>query len=91
MRGSSLSTILTRVDRLVTAWPSSPDTTFICWEQADERCLFCTADLAAAARAAALAKAVAGRAPGERPPRLVFYAINDEFATCPQCGAPLPS
>ena len=90
MRGASLSPVLARVERLAAAWPSSPETTFVCWEQSDERCPRCGADLAAYARAAALAKAVAGRAPDELPPKMVFYAIDDELTACPQCGAPIP-
>ena len=81
MRGSSLSTIRTRVDRLVTAWPSSPETTFVHWVHPYEQCPSCTADLAAYAQAAALAQAVEGHAPGARPPRLVFY---DALTTCPR-------
>lgn len=90
MRGSSLSPVLARVERLAAAWPSSPETTFIHWVHEYERCPSCGADLAELARASALAKAVKGAAPGALPPGFVFYAIDDELTACPRCGAPLP-
>ena len=90
MRGSSLSAIRARVERLVSAWPSSPEPLFVSWVPPYERCPCCAADLEAHAQAAAFAEAVEGHAPREPPPKLVFYSI-DELTTCPQCGTPLPS
>lgn len=90
MRGSSLSAIRARVERLAVAWPSSPKPVFVHWVDRYERCPSCAADLEAHAQATALAEAVDARAPGAPPPTLVFYS-TDDLTTCPQCGAPLPS
>jgi rubredoxin len=86
----SLGSIRARVERLASAWPTSPNTTFISWISPDTRCPFCNCDLEAHAQAAALAEAVKGRDPRELPPRVVFFAI-DELTTCPRCGAMLQS
>ena len=87
----SLGHIRARVERLASTWPTSqPETVFVHWIQRFERCPACAYDLDAHARAAALAEAVEGHAPGEYPPTLVFYG-TDGLTTCPRCGAPLPS
>jgi hypothetical protein len=87
MRGSSLSTIRTRIERLASGWPSSPESEFVSWVHLYERCPRCAADLEAHAQAAALAAAVEGLVLGEFPPRLIWV---EELTTCPQCGAALP-
>ena len=83
----SLGSIRARVDRLASAWPTSRETTFIHWMDLIERCPACACDLVAYAQAAALAKAVEGRAPRDLPPPLVWI---ENLATCPRCGAALP-
>ena len=90
MRSVSLGTIRSRVERLASAWPSSPETMFVHWVDRYERCPFCAADLEAPAQAMAMAEAVAARAPGDPPPTLVFYS-TDDLTACPQCGVALVS
>ena len=85
----SLGPIRARVERLAADWPTSPETQFVSWVHLIERCPVCGCDLVAHAQATALAEAVAGRAPDDLPPPLVFYA-TDELTTCPRCGATLP-
>ena len=40
----ALGSIRTRVERLASAWPPSPETVFVCMEQSDERCPACAYD-----------------------------------------------
>jgi hypothetical protein len=85
----SFGTIRTRVERLASAvLPSSPAPLFVCMEVWTTRCPSCAADLAAHARATALADAVARQRPGDPPPSLVCYSTTD-LTACPHCDAPL--
>lgn len=86
----SLGSIRARVERLASTWPTSPETVFVSWIHPFERCPACACDLVAHAQAAALADAVNGRDPCDRPPPLAFFWTGD-LTTCPHCGAPIPS
>jgi hypothetical protein len=41
----SLGSIRARVERLASAWPTSPQTTFVSWVPPIERCPACACDL----------------------------------------------
>ncbi len=85
----SLTTIRSRVERLTSGWPTSPETFLISRQGGNTRCPACDADLKDHAAETALAVAVAGQRPGNPPPRGVWYS-TDELTACPRCDAALP-
>ena len=82
----SLGTIRARVERLASVCLPSPETLLISWQERNQRCPACAADLKAHAAETALAAAVAGQRPGEPPPPFVWFS-TDELTTCPRCRA----
>ena len=85
----SLGTIRARVERLAAISLSLPTTMFISWQERNQRCPACDADLKAHAAETALAEGVAGQHPGEPPPPFVWFSTH-ELTTRPCCGAGLP-
>ena len=89
MRGSSLRTILNRVDRLVAETHADYETLCLHWINPYETCPNCGYDLNGHCCAAALARARERAGPGAPPPRVVFYSVRD-LKACPACARALP-